>query len=83
MKCIVVGHYKGRAMTQKFKPGDKVAWNTSQGPTTGTVKKKLTGATHIKGHHIAASADDPQFLVETAKSGQIAAHKPAALRKKS
>jgi hypothetical protein len=70
-------------MADKLKTGDKVEWNTSQGRTSGTVKKKLTQPIDIKGHHVAASADDPQFLVESEKTGAQAAHKPDALRKKS
>ena len=37
-------------MTKDVKPGDKVRWNTSQGETSGTVKKKLTRPTRIKVH---------------------------------
>ena len=62
--------------------GDKVAWNTSQGETAGRVKRKLTSTTEIEGHEAKASADDPQYLVESEKTGAEAAHKPAALRKK-
>jgi hypothetical protein len=64
------------------KPGDKVRWNTSQGETTGTVKKKLTSPTRIKGHRVAASAEHPEYLVESAKTGRQAAHKAGALKKK-
>jgi hypothetical protein len=64
------------------KTGDRVEWNTSQGPTTGRVKKKLTGRTHVKGHEVAASKDHPEYLVESEKSGKVAAHKPEALRRK-
>lgn len=70
-------------MAGSFKAGDKVVWNTSQGPTTGTVKKKLTRAMEIKGHHVAASADNPEILVESDKTGAVAAHKPQALRKQA
>ena len=66
--------------TKDFKAGDKVSWNSSQGKVTGTVKKKLTAPIDIKTHHVAASADNPEFLVESAASGQVAAHKPAALK---
>jgi len=69
-------------MVEKLKTGDKVEWETSQGKTSGTVKKKLTKPADIKGHHVAASADNPEFLVESEKSGKEAAHKPAALKKK-
>lgn len=67
---------------KKLKKGDEVAWNTSQGETTGKVEKKLTSRTSIKGHEVAASADDPQYLVKSDKTGAEAAHKPDALRKK-
>jgi hypothetical protein len=34
----------------------------------------------IKGHHVAASKDNPEYLVET-DDGKQAAHKPEALTK--
>jgi Hypervirulence associated proteins TUDOR domain len=61
--------------------GDKVAWNTSQGRTTGTVEEKLTSDTRIKGQEIKASEDDPKFKVRSDKTGAEAAHKAEALRK--
>ncbi len=69
-------------MAKNLSKGDRVEWNTSQGKTTGKVKKKLTSPTKIKGHEVKASKDDPQFLVESEKSGGEAAHKPGALKKK-
>jgi hypothetical protein len=66
---------------KEFRTGDRVEWDTSQGPTTGKVIRKLTSPTEIKGHHVAASSDEPQYLVESEKSGARAAHKPGALRK--
>lgn len=65
---------------KKLEAGDKVTWETSQGTTAGVVKKKLTKPRMIKGHKVAASADDPEYLVETTKSKKLAAHKPAALK---
>lgn len=70
-------------MAKQMKKGDRVEWNTSQGTTTGTVKKKLTRPTHVKGHHVEASEEEPQYLVESDKSGEEAAHHPEALRIKS
>lgn len=64
-----------------FKAGDKVSWNSTQGKVMGTVKKKLTAPMNIKTHHVAASPDNPQLLVESSNSGQLAAHKPAALKR--
>jgi hypothetical protein len=70
-------------MAQQFKAGDRVEWDTPQGPTTGKVIRKLTEPMEIKGHHVAASQENPQYLVESEKSGAQAAHKPEALRKTS
>ena len=68
-------------MPSKVRTGDKVTWNTSQGKTTGKVKKRLTKPTDIQGHHVAASPDNPEYLVESDKTGKQAAHKPDALKK--
>ncbi len=68
-------------MAEQFKKGDRVEWNTSQGKTTGKVVKKLTSPTDIKEHHIAASEDNPEYLIESDKTGKQAAHKPDALKK--
>ena len=70
-------------MANSFSKGDKVKWNTAQGKTTGKVVKKLTEPTEIDGHHVAASEDDPRYVVESDKSGKQAAHKPDALAKAS
>ncbi|MBD0415648.1 hypervirulence associated TUDOR domain-containing protein [Oryzicola mucosus] len=68
-------------MPKSFDKGDKVAWDTSQGETKGKVVRKQTSRTSIKGHTVAASTDDPQYIVESEKSGKRAAHKPDELRK--
>ena len=65
-----------------LKKGDKVAWETSQGETQGEVVRKQTTETHIEGHKVAASKDEPQYIVRSDKSGKTAAHKPDALRKR-
>jgi hypothetical protein len=64
----------------KVKTGDRVEWNSHGGTAEGKVVKKVTARTSIKGHTVAASKDDPQFIVET-EEGKRAAHKPEALRK--
>ncbi|WP_013323713.1 DUF2945 domain-containing protein [Gloeothece verrucosa] len=68
-------------MTDKFKKGDQVEWNSTQGKVKGTVKKKLTEPTDIKGHHVAASQENPEYLVESDQTGQVAAHRPESLKK--
>lgn len=67
-------------MSDDLKRGDHVAWNTPQGETTGVVKRKLTKATKIKDHEVAASKENPEYLVESDKSGAEAAHRPGSLR---
>jgi hypothetical protein len=67
-------------MADDLKTGDKVSWKSHGGEAHGKVVRKQTSATRIKGHKVAASKDDPQFIVET-DEGKRAAHKPQALRK--
>jgi hypothetical protein len=69
-------------MAETIKPGDHVAWNTSQGETEGVVEKKLTSPSDIKDHHVAASGGNPEYLVKSDKSGAEAAHQSEALHKK-
>jgi hypothetical protein len=63
------------------KHGDKVQWETSQGKTSGKVERKLTAPIKIKGHTVAASKANPEYLVVSDKTGKQAAHKADALKK--
>lgn len=65
----------------RWQPGERVTWQTAQGETEGKVVKKLTSRTSIKGHTVDASKDEPQYLVESEKTGKQAAHKPESLSK--
>lgn len=67
-------------MAKDLKAGDKVGWDSSGGHSNGKVVKKLTSPMMIKGHKVAASKDNPEYLVET-DEGKRAAHKPEALTK--
>ena len=60
------------------KVGDKVGWDSNGGHSIGKVVKKLTKPMTIKGHKVAASKENPAYLVETSE-GKKAAHKPSAL----
>ena len=64
-----------------FKAGDKVEWDSSGGHSKGKVVKKVTSPTQIKGHKVAASTDNPEYIVKSDKSGKEAAHKPGSLKK--
>ena len=68
-------------MERIFSAGDKVEWDHSQGTTTGKVVRKLTSQTTIMTHKVAASPDNPEYLVESGKTGARAAHRPSELRK--
>lgn len=68
-------------MARKLTAGDRVQWNTPQGKTTGQVKKKLTAPKKIKGHIAKASKQNPEYLVQSDKTGKQAVHRPDELRK--
>lgn len=65
-------------MAKELKGGDAVKWKSHGGEAHGKVVRKVTAPMTIKGHKVAASKDNPEFLVETA-DGKRAAHKPGAL----
>jgi hypothetical protein len=65
---------------EDLKPGAHVVWNTSQGRTRGKVLRKATCRIAIEGFELAASPDDPAYVVKTDKTGKLAAHKRKALR---
>lgn len=67
-------------MAKELHKGDEVKWNSHGGEAHGTVEKKQTTDTKIKGHQVRASEDDPQYIVKT-DGGAKAAHKPDALKK--
>ena len=59
--------------------GDHVAWSSHGGEATGTVEAEITEDTEAAGRTVRASADDPQYEVQSEKSGGTAVHKPSAL----
>jgi hypothetical protein len=67
-------------MSDSLSKGDRVTWKSHGGEAHGKVVKKQTEPTQMKGHKVAATKDDPQFIVET-DEGKRAAHKPSALKK--
>jgi hypothetical protein len=70
-------------LAKEPKPGERVEWDSSGGHSSGHVVKKQTSPTRIKGHNVAASRDNPEFIVKSDKSGAIAAHRPGELKKRS
>jgi hypothetical protein len=68
-------------MADEFKRGDRVEWKFGRGKAVGVVKKKLTARTTVGGQGVAASKDDPRYLVETERSQKQAAKRATALKK--
>ena len=65
-------------MAETFERGDRVNWKSHGGKAHGKVVKKQTSPTSIKGHKVAATEKQPQYIVETDEGGR-AAHKASAL----
>jgi hypothetical protein len=68
-------------MTNAFKVGDHVTWNSEAGHVSGTIIKIHNQDFDYKGHTHRASRDDPQYEIKSDKTDHIAAHKGAVLNK--
>ncbi len=64
-----------------LKKGDDVTWSSHGNEVHGTVEKKITEDTEEAGRTVRASKDEPQYLVESDKTGKEAVHKGDALDK--
>jgi hypothetical protein len=69
-------------MADDLEKGDRVTWNSHGSTAEGEVKRKITSDTEAAGRTVRASQDDPQYEVESEKSGGRAVHKPGALHEK-
>lgn len=65
----------------EFTKGDRVRWRSHGGTAEGEVLEKITSDTEAGGRTVRASADEPQYLVKSEKSGGEAVHKPDALER--
>ena len=66
----------------EWKKGDAVTWNSPEGTIEGKVVRKVTAPIDIKGHHVAASPEHPEYVVRSDRTGAEAAHQPDSLKKK-
>jgi hypothetical protein len=69
-----------KQMSQEFKKGDRVTWNSHGGSAEGEVLRRITEDTELASRKVRASKNDPQYLVRSDKSDGEAVHKPSALR---
>ncbi|MFC7718488.1 hypervirulence associated TUDOR domain-containing protein [Nonomuraea recticatena] len=60
--------------------GDEVTWRSHGSTAHGKVEKKITSRREEADRTVAASPDEPQYVVRSEKSGKKAVHKPSALR---
>lgn len=68
-------------MSDKFKVGDHVSWNSEAGQVSGKIIKVHTKDFDYKGYTHHANKDDPQYEIKSDKTDHIAAHKGKALTK--
>lgn len=66
-------------MSQKFKVGGHVGWNSEAGQVSGRIIEVHMQDFEYKGHMRRASPDEPQYEIESDKTDHIVAHKEAAL----
>jgi hypothetical protein len=67
------------AMAHEFKRGDRVEWNFRGRVVVGKVRRRLTSRTEVGGQVVAASKDDPRFVVRSERSGKETTRRPSAL----
>ncbi len=70
-------------MTHKVKIGDHVTWNSEAGHVSGKIIKTHTKDVVYKGYTHHASADEPQYEIQSDKTGHIAIHKGSALHREN
>ena len=68
-------------MSQRFRVGDHVTWDSEAGQVSGKITKVHTSDFTYKGHNRRASDDEPQYEIKSDKTDHIAAHKGSALKK--
>lgn len=68
-------------MSERFRRGERVEWRYRGRTVTGRVRRRLTKRTVLGGRVVAASSDDPRYVVRSERSGKETTRRPAALRR--
>lgn len=66
-------------MTQKFRTGDHVSWNSEAGRVSGRILRVHRRDFKVHGYTRHASADAPQYEIRSDKTDHVAFHKGTAL----
>jgi len=72
---------EAQPVTETYKRGDKVEWNFRGRTVVGRVRRRLTARAEIGGQVVAASKDDPRYVVRSDKTGKETARRPQRLRR--
>lgn len=68
-------------MSDDFKVGDHVRWNSEAGMVSGVIVAKHTQDTEYKGHIRQCSPENPQYEIKSDKTDHIAMHRPDVLHR--
>jgi hypothetical protein len=68
---------------EQFKVGDHVSWNSEAGRVRGRIIEVVTSPIEFKGYRVHATAEQPQYKIESDTTDHIAMHKGTALTKLS
>lgn len=68
-------------MSKRLKRGDKVEWNFRGRTVVGKVRCRLTERTELDGRPVAATKDDPRYVVRSEKSGKETVRRAETLRR--
>ncbi len=71
----------GMSVTDNFKIGDHVSWNSEAGRVSGAIVRARTRDFEGNGCTRHASAETPQYEIKSGKTERIALHKGSALAK--
>jgi hypothetical protein len=69
-------------MTQRFRTGDEVSWQSHGTTVRGEVLEEITSDTEAAGRTVRASTDAPQYRVRSDANGSEAVHRPEALSRR-
>ena len=67
-------------MSQAFRIGDHVSWNSEAGRVSGVIIAVHKGDVVWKGYVHHATRDDPQYEIKSDTTDHIALHKASALK---
>jgi len=65
--------------SQVFEIGDIVSWNSEAGYVSGRIRAVHSAHFLVNGYEHHATSDQPQYEIESLKTGHIAFHKGTAL----